>query len=404
MEKLKYTLILISVYLSLIGIDGLSFSLSWGDITFVGVLLLFTIDLFRGNIILNKFSILFFYYILLLIFSAILNGELLNGPLLNILRTNIEGFVFFTYIFSLISREKISKKVFFIGSFTLFIAFCANTIPQLREMWSSIGFTNYQVFESSLNLNTWGFTMFLFFFLSLVSWLNGIYKFYSLITTSIIGGIMIFSFSRNVYALTIITLGWTVFNILKMDIKKLIFPIILISALFVFVDFQQLFNLTINEGASDFWNRKSQTAQSDLIDTRFYYINILPIQQIFSDFNVFQFFFGNAISVQHSFIAHSLIVTGFVGLILFVFRFVDAFKIAKKTDRLIAKRSSKLLMIFILIFLINDFVTNSSAFLPVGSYLSYLIFGYLFADIEISKRDKIKMILKTRIVQLNKQK
>lgn len=401
MEVVRYVLVLVSIYLSIIEISGLSFSLSWGDFTFVFVLLMFVFDLFRGQIIFNRFSRFFLYYILLLIFSATLNGSLLMGPLLNILRTNIEGFVFFTYIFSLISRAKITKTIFFIGLLILFIAFSFNTLPQLKQMWASTGFTNYQIFESSLNLNTWGYVMYLFFFLALVSWLNGTFKLYSLLTAFIISVIMIFSFSRNVYVLSIVTLAWIVIYVLNINIKKLVIPIVLISVLFIFVDFQQLFNLKFIDAATDFWNNKSKTAQSDLIDTRFFLINIYPIQEIFSKFNVFKLFFGDAISVQHSFVAHSLIVTGLIGLFLFLYRFIYAFYFAIKVQKYISKRTAKLLMLFILIFLLNDFVTNTSVLLPISSYLSYVILGYLFAEIELSKRNRLRLLLKLRKSQGN---
>jgi len=386
----RFILILISIYLSLMRINGLPFSLTWGDVTFMAIFFIFVIDYIKGYIFFNKFSRLFIFYNLLLIISALINGNLTAGPLLNILRTNVEGFVFFSYIYSLISRERITKKIFFKGSLVLFISFSVTTIPQLQQMWASEGFTNYQVFESSLNLNSWGYIMYLFFFLSLVSYLNGIFKPYSVLAASIIAGMMIFSFSRNVYTISIITLAWIIFYILKIDIKKLIIPVVLIFTIFVFLDFQHLLNLTISEEASDFWNIKSQTYQNDLVNTRFYLINVLPIQEIFYNFNIFQIFFGDAISVQHSFIAHSLIVTGIVGLFLFLYRFLSAFRYARITNSCITKHTSKLLMIFIITFLLNDFITNSSAFLPIGSYLSYIIFGYLFADIELSRWKKLE--------------
>ena len=161
---------------------------------------------------------------------------------------------------------------------------------------------------------------------------------------------------------------------------------ILLIIIYIFKDQLNFFNFKVSESAQAFFEKKSSNAGNDLVNTRFYLINIKPLQDSFRDLNVFQIFVGDGLSVQHSWISHNIIVTGFVGFLLFVKRFSYAIKFSitgvKGQSNVIGY---KFLLLIIIVILINDFITNTSSFLPFAAYLSSIITAVFFADIEQKK-------------------
>lgn len=382
---MKFNLILLSIFLTLFKLADASLSFNYGDFVSFLILGFFINDFIKGRIELNVFSKFWMYYLFILFLSSTINFTFFEGRFLNIFKTNFFSIIYFTYTYSLIFKNKINIKKFVLGVYILAFVFLLKTWPEMQQAWSnsSIGFVQSNVFESSLNLNSWGFILILFLIFSLYLWVSKIFSKLSLIFSVIFVIFIVFSFSRTAYSLTALILFWTVFYVNKSNIKNLIFPLFFIIFIVLFKDQLNVFNLQIPESALTFFKDKSDNYADDLVNTRFYIINIEPLVSNYSIFNPVQMLVGDGVSVQHSFISHSLIVTGILGFVFFIKRYFYAFKYSLKNikkKRIIVP--SKFLLLIILVVLINDFVTNFSSFLPFAAYLSAIITALFFAEID----------------------
>lgn len=324
---MKYYLQLAIAFLTMFSLSDNKLSLTYGDIVLPIVFLLFIRDVINKKIRLERFGRYFMYFVILLLFTGIVNSTFLDGPFLNIFKTSLISLVFYLWSYSLVYRNKLNGDQFVIGIGLFSIVFILLTWPQMQQAWSmsSLGFTNYQVFDSSLNLNTWGYMVVLFLVISLYGWSNNIFKKLSIIGVFIFSFFIILSFSRSAYALTIFSFLWVLIFVQKLNIKKILFPVVVLFVLFIFLDGISYIQSFIPDSANQFWERKANNAQNDLIETRFYLINIFPIKENFSTFNFFQLIFGDGVSVQHSWISNSLVVTGIIGFFVYYKRFSIGF-------------------------------------------------------------------------------
>lgn len=364
-------------------------SLTYGDILLPIVFLLFIRDVINKKIRLERFGRYFMYFVILLLLTGIVNSTFLDGPFLNIFKTSLISLVFYLWSYSLVYRNKLNGDQFVIGIGIFSVVFILLTWPQMQQAWgmSSSGFTNYQVFDSSLNLNTWGYMVVLFLVISLYGWSNNFFKKLSIIGVFIFSFFIILSFSRSAYALTIFSFLWVLIFVQKLNIKKILFPVVVLFVLFIFLDGISYIQSFIPDSANQFWERKANNAQNDLIETRFYLINILPIQENFSTFNFYQLLFGDGISVQHSWISNSLVVTGIIGFFVYYKRFsIGFYKSLKSKIYTNSSVNQRFLFLVLLLTIVNDFITNLTLFLPMAGYLTYIIIAFYTAKIDLSQR------------------
>lgn len=385
---MKFFLILLSIFFTLFKFADSSVSLTYGDFLSFGVLVLFANDLISKRLIINRFAKLWFYFSFFLILTSLFNFTTFEGRFLNIFKTNLFSLIFFIYVYSLIINKKLKQKTLLLSIYTLVLFFLVKTWPEMQKAWltSDSDFTNVNIFDSALNLNTWGFVLVLFFIMSLYFYSKNIYRNISIVVSVILAFFIYFSYSRTAYGLSVFIFLYAFIYVNKIAVSKIIPPMILLIIIYIFKDQLNFFNFKVSESAQAFFEKKSSNAGNDLVNTRFYLINIKPLQDSFRDLNVFQIFVGDGLSVQHSWISHNIIVTGFVGFLLFVKRFSYAIKFSitgvKGQSNVIGY---KFLLLIIIVILINDFITNTSSFLPFAAYLSSIITAVFFADIEQKK-------------------
>lgn len=387
---MKIILILLSVFLTLFSFSGSGLSITYGDFLSFIIFIIFVHDFLKGRLKFNLYSKIWFSFLFLMFFTSVVNITLTEGRFMNIFKTNIFSLIYFVYVYSIITTKKSQLKYIIYGLPTLAILFLVKTWPEMQKAWanSSSDFTNVEIFESSLNLNTWGYILVLFFIFSMYCWISKIYSKLSIAFSFLFLVFLFFSYSRTAYTLIGFILFWVIFYVNKTNVKRLILPAASIVLLFIFKDSLNIFNFQVTDAALEFYEKKSSTYSDDLVDTRFYLINIVPIYESFSEFNFFQMLFGDGVSIQHSFISHNLIVFGIVGLFLYLKRFIITIKycfktIKKNKNNVIA---SKFIILILVVILINDFVTNVSNFLPFASYLSSVILALFFADLEVKKK------------------
>jgi hypothetical protein len=378
-----FVVIILSLFLTLFKIEGSSLTVTYGDTLSIVLLVIFLKNFIENKLSNNFFSKYWFIYLSILFITGIFNLTLFEGEYLNIFRTNLISLIYFIFIYTYVKNGKINSKQFAIGIALLAIAFLLKTWPEMQQAWttSDLGFTDVNIFDSSLNLNTWGFSLLL---LLVIFSYESLDRFNIIFLTCCLVCVyfIFFSYSRTSYILTFLLFLYIVLYVKR--VKTSIAVLIACTIPFIFFLYQSFSSkIVISDSTYEFLSRKQETFGNDLVDDRFYTINIKPITENFSDFNVFQMFFGDGHSIQHSFFSHTLVVTGILGFIIFILRFLLTISYSFKNIKLKNKPvESKYLFLLLVIFIVNDFITNLSSYLPFAAYLSAIIFAYFFGMVD----------------------
>lgn len=378
---MKFYILILSIFLTLFGISGSSLSVSYGDLLGIGILVYFLNDLLKERVYTNRYVKYSFLYVLLMFVSSVINVTFLEGPFLNIFRTSLFGLVYFCVVLTMTINGQLNGEKFFAGITLLALLFLFKTWPQMQAAWSTQEFTNVNIFDSSLNLNTWGFTLVLFLAAYLFCWLKGTKGTISLFLVLTCLYFVFFSFSRTAYGLSFLSLFISAFFLQKRHLplaskKNIIVVFIMMLIITIAVN---MIEVKLPDNAWEFFTYKSNNAADDLVNTRFYMINIEPLDKFYSNFNVIHFLLGDGISHQHSFLSHTLIVTGIFGFLLFVRRYLFLIRralLAIRGKSYVVEFSFILLLISLI--LINDFITNISFYLPISSYLGNIILAHIY--------------------------
>jgi len=390
---MKFILILFVIFFTLFPDGDFNITVNYGDFLAMGLVPLFIYDFLREKFIIDKFGKYFLCYIILLVFTAIINLTVFNGKFLNIFKTSLFSWIFYIWTYNFILLNKLSEKQFLFGIAILSGLFLFKTVPEMQQTWkaASNGFSTYRVFKSSINLNNWGYIILLFFVISLYSWSIDYFKYVSLTFSVCLAIFVYFSFSRTAYSLILFSIIWFVFYIQKIDFRRFGIPTLIVVIIITLIIYYNpnILPFKVSRAASHFMDKKVATANSDFIDTRLYTINYLPIVDFVYRMNVFQMFFGDSTSVQHSWISNSFIVTGIVGLWVYIQRFYVGIKKAYKNMLQSKNRLyGKFLLLVLLIILINDFITNTTLFLDFAGYLSFIITAFFMALIDKQENEK----------------
>ncbi|WP_265427139.1 hypothetical protein [Chryseobacterium sp. YIM B08800] len=383
---MKLLLIFVCIFLTLYKVDNVSLTVTYSDVIFLVLFIIFVNDFFKKGLSFDKFSKLWTFYLAILVISGLINFTFLEGRFLNIFKTYFFSLILYIMVYSYRLKNKIKIKTFCIYTIILCSFFLVKTWGEMQSKLSNIdtGFTNVDLFESSLNLNTWGYILVLFLVFTFYCLINNIYTKFSLMFSAVILIFIFFSYSRTAYSLSILSIVWTFLFVNKKNMKNIIIPILFISIIYLL---WETLDLKTSDAALDFIDKKSGNYGDDLINTRFYIINIEPLIENYEKFNPIQAFIGDGVSVQHSFFSHTLIVTGIVGFVIYIKRYIYIIKyLYSSIKKKLQIKKAKMLLLLVIIILINDFVTNVSAYLPFAAYLSSIIMAYIIADI-----NKIKM-------------
>lgn len=378
---MKFGIILLCIYLTLYKFNNTGITITYSDAILIVVIPMFINDIFKGRIRLNKFGKLFFSYNILLLFSGLSNQTFLEGAFLNIFRTGLVSWLLYTWSYSLVINKEIKQKYYFILMLALAILFLIKTWPEMQSAWTSSeeGFTNVNIFENSLNLNTWGFTVLLFFIVAGYSWSLRHQQLLSAIIMLTLSTFVLFSFSRAAWALLFISAVWILFYVNKLKVSRIVQLLLLGMLILILNSHFKLINFEFSDTAIEFIGKKLSDFEDNFINVRLFLINILPIEESIQRFNLFQIFFGDGISIQHSWFSHTFLVTGIVGFFVFVRRFFVGFLEGAKSLAY-SKVSGKFVILILMLLMVNDFISNISSFLPFSAYLSSVIVAIFFAE------------------------
>lgn len=382
-------LIYLSIFLTLYKFDLSALTVTYSDAVFVLLVLLFLKDLVDGRLRFPRFAQDWLFYILILLFSGLVNLTFLEGPFLNIFKTYCFSFVLFVMVYSYIQNGLLRKKMFLIYSAILLVAFMIKTWTEMQAnlLAADVEFTSVGLFDSSLNLNTWGFILVLFLVQTLYFAVTTKFKNLAIIIAGITLIFIFFSYSRTAYTLALMALLWTFLYVDRGAKNTIVLPLILLGVIYLGWN---IWEFNISEDSLSFLERKSTGYGDDLVNTRFQMINILPLEEHYSEFNIINIVVGDGISIQHSFLSHTLIVTGILGFIVYVRRFWSQLAVLiENIKRRLLVKESKMLVLLLLIILINDFITNISAYLPFSAYLGWVIAAFILADMGQLKKTKI---------------
>src|SRR5690606_25372034 len=181
------------------------------------------------------------------------------------------------------------------------------TWPEMQNAWASSeeGFTTVNIFKNSLNLNTWGFTVLLFFIVAGYAWSLKYHQLLSAIIMLTLSTFVLFSFSRAAWALLFISVIWILFYINKLKVNRVV-QLLLLGIVILILNYQfKIINFEFSDTAIGFFERKLSEFEDNFIDVRLYFINPVPIEESIKRFNAFPILFIDGSSLLNCRFVHT---------------------------------------------------------------------------------------------------
>jgi len=385
MNKNLYTYILL-----LSSLIGTSFSIAAG-ITFGDVFCLLLMLQAVPKLLKKKWRMDFFFkvsftYVIMMLLSATLNGTLTNTIFINFIRIAFDGCLVYLCLRNTLKTEEDVKL--FIKIMLIFPLFFAVKLKQILESTFNPDVLSIHEVEFDNGRNGFGFTALLYLlFVLLAYYKNFLNRLPSLIICTFLLGCIYFSVSRAAILLALITI---VMYVITVELKRIsTHQVVIYLALLLFIPIilhmlSSYISLGVLESGQELLESKMEDTGSDFIDIRIYFINIIPIKESFRQFSLLQTLFGDGLTVRHSFIAHSLIVTGLIGFIVFCYSIlVPMFHYWRKGFL------GKSFVYVMALMLYNDFLTNARYIIHENTMLYMIICAIFVSLINISNYEVI---------------
>ena len=307
-------------------------------------------------------------YAAIMAFASILNLSFTNTVFINYFRIYLYGIVIYCCTYNSIrSKRDLKKFLFIIFLFFLYFLVNLNTIVQFSF---EVGEGDYSSLSNHIiyGRNSLGFTAILFSLLSLFLYSIDIIKIYmcsavllSASRFSVIAFIIIL-----VYFLIVNSRQKGVVGILKSIVIMIAFPL-LAGYLFSFVSSDVL------STGIDLLTGKMEVIDSDVEDVRIFAINVRPILNWMADAKIINYIIGDGSFIGHSIFAHTLISTGIIGLIYYMYT-----NIKYLTVNFLGKTVfNKFTFLVVSIMIMNDFITNSRFIILLNNMLFMLIVAFI---------------------------
>ena len=339
---------------------------------------------------LDKFALLNLGYVFIMLFSSFLNQTFTNTIFINYFRIYFYGCVAYICLFnSLKCKTDLIRFLLFFSLYLIFFAFNTRDFIMLSQ---ESDVSNYQDFTSSLSYgrNNWGFTGLLFIIFTLYLMLTKQIKTWQSV---LVLGLSVLVIFLSVSRMSI--LGALIVFVCFCFIGKKNRLTILFSAVVVYFLVSFLMDFVSEEVLDSelgFINEKMDNASDDFYSTRVYSINILPLSLFYEKADLIQFIFGDGISIQHSIVAQTLMSTGIVGFIYFLFAHINLF-----LTYLRKSQQDKMTALLIFIFIANDFITNSRFIILVNTLLYSTMCAYFIRARVLGNVKSAKVVNKKNI-------
>lgn len=346
------------------------------DIASIILLVICLSKVARGKWVVDAFGKYSLVYASIMLLSALINLTLSETQFLNYFRLFLFGTIIYISTYNIV-LEKFSVNLL-VRMFSLFsIYFIFYSKKHVFTAWN-VGFTNLDIFDNSMNLNTWGFTNLMFVILLYLYYKKNLMSQYILFVLISIHSVFVYlSYSRSSYLLYILFWGVIITRQIrrgniKSFIKYVIIGGILVS-LCAFYILPQYLSSDLLEIGTEFITKKMNSANSDLEEVRWVALNEMPINNFLINASFIDHLLGDGVSIQHSWFSHVLISTGIVGFAYFIIYHLLILRICYKQKCLI-------LAVVVVVMLANDFATNIRFIFSPPSYLYMFICAFLMAD------------------------
>ena len=349
---------------------------SWADVfTLIQVFLLLVnwkYIKFRNDII-SKFT---FGYLVILIVSSLLNGTFENTVFINIARNYTEGIIAYVALTNSLKSPKIFR--FFTYLSVIFIILYLST--SRNDLIASLEESNsYAALDFEFGRNSFAVTNLLIIILTTFVIYIGKLKYSKYLW--VLYPVMLFNIYLSASRFSNISLVIFTAFMLYMMKGRLTFQRIVLGGLAIIALYYVMPTIAgtldsdvVSYGADLLYNKLATNHDGGLF-YRLYNLNYLVIVEWLEAMPVYLWLFGDGISITHGVFSFTFCCTGLVGLVYFcstnfimIKRFWDG---TKTTNSFIA--------CLVLIFFLNDIVTNSRFIVGLNTLIYMGVLAYMYA-------------------------
>ena len=370
-------IILILFFAALIGTRfKVAPGVAWSDFFCVPLVLYVLMNLRQLSLKRNIVARVSVVYSIILLLSGLLNGTITNTVYLNFTRIFIEGVIVFLSLLLAIKDNKDIRLFFvlFVIYTVTFLIYSRDSVASSAEAYDNFQMLDIQGGRNGMAVTSLLITAMLTFFALFISIQHRklVYILFPFLIFNII-----FSASRfSVISLGL--LGAVVFYLMrdKLSFKSIVFYVLAISALVYFVN---IIMSGISSGVMDFSSELLENKLSENEDGGISYrindLNIKVIAQWLESTPGYLLFFGDGRSITHGVFSFTFCCTGIIGFLYFVSTHIKMIVEFWKKDKI-----GKYISTVILLFFLNDIVTNSRFIIGVNNllYMGILAFIYVY--------------------------
>lgn len=341
---------------------------TWADVLCCLLLVLSCINHVLRRWKIDSICKLLSLYLPCMLASAIINGQLANTIFINYFRNYFWGIVAYNALANNLSSMKDIKRLLLISSVYIVIFLLDFRIMLLNTYDNTLNTLDF-----GYGRNNVAFTALLLAIVFEFLYYSKIVKPYILAGIVLMVFIIVFCASR--YAMIMLFLSFILFRIKsnrRMRLSEILMLIVLCGvSLLVFNVAEGFVDSSFWEYSQSYLRDKMSAAGDDFFYMRLITINVKPIFDVLRTENpLLVLLFGVPTEIQHSFFSHTLITTGLMGCICYMYSHI---KLLGVTYRL--KGTSFFLFIVVMVMFVNDFITNSGFIVGVNS----ILFGVICA-------------------------
>lgn len=316
-------------------------------------------------------------YVPFMLFSALANGTILNTVFLNFFRNYIFIPVIYLIVINSINSSK-DLKLFCFLIFIYVVFFLSNFSTAMQDTY----YQDLNQIDFEFGRNNVAFVSLLLSIFCAFLYYSKLFGKYVLLLIPFLVLVMVSCASR--FAIIMLVLGYLIFRLFsktKISVSEvcILFFLVLLTPYFMRV-MNSFVDETFFAMSQEYLEEKLNNATDDLYQTRILSINYKPIILFMSLVDVSQILCGDGVSIQHSFVSHTIITTGVFGFLYYIFSF---FYLSKKA--FCHKQAGMFLFVLFITMNINDFVTNARFIVGVNSLLFAAIAATIYKYILLNE-------------------
>lgn len=374
---MKYVIFLLTIC-SLIGnFYNIAAGITWSDIAWVLILLISIYKYYVYEWDFDFFSKYSSVFIIIMLIAAFINGEFTNTVFINYFRNYCAGLVVYFALSNIITTKNDIHLLLICG-----IAFLVLFLLKCRTMMLDTFDENLATLDFSYGRNNVAFTALLFALTFEFLYYSGIVKSYILLGIFAMGLVIVLCASR--FALMMLVISFIVFRIFShKEVSRsevIVLSLLLIAAPSIYFLLSSYVDSSFLDYNQTYLAEKVSKADDDFYEIRIVFNNIKPISEYYEKNGIIGLITGDAVSIQHSFFAHALITTGFVGLFVFIMSMVKLFNWSYQF-----KNEGFFLFVIIVTMYLNDFFTNARFIIGLNSIFFCTICAIIYKHILITE-------------------